>query len=117
VHDRRVLALEQPHPPDLVREAGHYAGQLFLQDPSRLLLELVVDGAENRRDGDGPDLLAPDVLGDLAHLAWLPLRDVASVEFVPAVAEVDVATKNLAQAVRPIDHGRQRLGGGQPESD
>src|SRR5258708_2499553 len=44
-------------------------------------------------------------------------RLLTPVEFVSAVAQVDVSAQNFAQAVRPVDHGRQRLCGGQPEPD
>ena len=47
VHDRRVLALEQTDPPDLVGERDRSARQLLPDDGSRLLLCLRVDGGEH----------------------------------------------------------------------
>src|SRR4029453_11109732 len=52
VHDRRVLSFQETGAADLVREADLDLGQLPLEDPRRLLLELRVDRREDRGEGD-----------------------------------------------------------------
>ncbi len=118
VHDRRVLALEQPDPPELVREAERRAGHLLREQLGGLALELGVDRREHGRDRDRAQLLGADVGGDPLQLGPVQRRDRAPVDLVPAVGDVPVPAERVAQVVGPVDHRRQRGRGrrGQPHA-
>jgi hypothetical protein len=116
VDDRGVLALQQPHPADLVRErhrdvrAERRGDHLGGPD-----LELGVDRGEHRRDRDRPDAVRGHVLGVATQLGLVQRGDRPAVELVAAVREVGAPRDRLDQPLRPVDHRRQRRRGREPE--
>ena len=110
VHDRRVLALEQPDPADLARKGDVRARQFPREDLACLLLESIRDRRKHRGDGDGADALGADVGGDADEFVFIQRRDLAAVEFVAAMGEVAMVADGLLQVLGPIHHRRQRGG-------
>jgi hypothetical protein len=86
-------------------------------DLRRLLFHRRVDRREDGGDGDRGDPLLPDLRRDPLQLLGIERRDLASVEFVPAVDEVGVAAERVRQIVRPIDEGGERRGSGESQPD
>ena len=118
VHDRRVLALEQADPADLVRETDRQRpGSSSPRIAAASSSSAAFTGENTDEIGDRPDALRPRMSAATAQ-QFVPVerRDRAAVELVAAVAEIDVRRDRLAQPSRPVDERRQRAGRRQAET-
>ena len=109
IHDRRVLAFEQPDPPDLAGEGHVDVRNLVAQDDGCALLHLAVHGSERRGERHRSNARVAELDCEAPNLVLAQRRDLATVELVPAVDVVPVIPDRVTEVLRPVDHRRQRL--------
>jgi hypothetical protein len=117
VQQRRVLPLEQPDPPEVVRAGDGEPGTFLQQDAGGFFLAGWIEGREHGGDGRRRQASLADAPARLPDGRRVEGHDGASVVLVASLDHEDLAPDEAGQILRPVLEGRQRRAGGEPDAD
>ena len=117
IHDRCVLALQQPNPANRAGEGDIGIGNHFAHNRRSLLFKGCIDWRKDRGDGNCVEPLGLNLFGNPAHFHRIKGRDFAAIKLVTAVGQVVVAPDHFGQIIGPVHHWGETDGGRQAQAN
>ena len=116
VQDSRVLPFKQPHAPILVRKAHPHFRSFFSNESSSLVFVRRVHRRKHTANRYRPRPVPSNVPHCFSDAFTVKRRNLAPVKLIAASDHVCEPANRVLQRLRPVNHRRQQLSGGQRQS-